>query len=79
MIINEGDTIYNTDIARSIKWHRENQGYSSYQIATSLGIHKSTYSKMENHKRNITASELKLIANIYNMTMDDLVKIPLKN
>lgn len=70
--------INNCDIARSIKWHRENNGYSSAKIAGLLGIHITTYSKIENYKRTITASELKLIANIYNMSMDDLIIIPLK-
>ncbi|WP_414739364.1 helix-turn-helix domain-containing protein [Macrococcoides canis] len=62
-----------------MKWHRENIGYSSDQLAESLGIHKSTYSKIENHKRNITVSDLILIANTFNMSIDELLTIPKKN
>ncbi|PKE39178.1 helix-turn-helix domain-containing protein [Macrococcoides caseolyticum] len=79
MINNEGDNIYNNDIVRAVKWHRENIGYSSEQLADSLDIHKTTYSKMENFKRNITVRDLILIANTFNMSIDELLTIPKKN
>ncbi|WP_423245813.1 helix-turn-helix domain-containing protein [Macrococcus psychrotolerans] len=62
-----------------MKWHRENLGYSSGQVALCLGIHKTTYSKMENFKRVISASDMKIIANFFNISMDELCSIPLKN
>lgn len=78
-MLKEGDRIYNNDVVKAVKWHRENIGYSSEELADSIGIHKSAYSKMENLKRNITVSDLILIANIFNMSIDELLIVPNKN
>lgn len=68
----------NEEIVKAIKWHRENLALTSTQVALSLSINKTTYSKIENSKRIVSASELKIIANLFNMTMDDLISIPTK-
>ncbi|WP_414739235.1 helix-turn-helix domain-containing protein [Macrococcoides caseolyticum] len=75
----EGDRIYNTEIVKSIKWHRENLGLTSSQVASYLSIHLTTYSKMENYKRVISASELKLISDLFGMTMDEISITPENN
>lgn len=71
--------MYNSEIAKAIRWHRENLGYNSKQVAVYLGIHLSTYSKIESEKRIINVSEFKIIAEYFNMSMDELSIIPNKS
>lgn len=63
-------------MVKSIKWHRENLGFTSRQVAMHLSINTTTYSKIENFKRVISASEFKLISEYFSMTMDELSIIP---
>lgn len=63
----------NTDIAKAIKYHRENLDYTSKEMAQLLNIGLSTYSKLENDERNITAVDLYNISKIFNMTMDEII------
>ncbi len=63
----------NADIAKAIKYHRENLDYTSKEMAHLLNIGLSTYSKLENDERNITAVDLYNISKIFNMTMDEII------
>lgn len=66
----------NEEIARSIKWHRENNDFKSQEVAHMLNISAPTYSKLENGKRIITASDLINISIIFKITVEELMIIP---
>ncbi|MCE4957998.1 helix-turn-helix domain-containing protein [Macrococcoides caseolyticum] len=66
----------NEAIAAAIKWHRENLEYKSKEVAAHLNISESSYSKLENGDRTITAEELCKIAKLFMINLDDLIKIP---
>lgn len=63
----------NSDFAKAIKYHRENLDFTSKEMAHQLNIGLSTYSKLENGERNITAVDLYNISKIFNMTMDEII------
>lgn len=66
----------NITVPIALRWHRENLGYKAKEVALHLGLTSSIYSKIESGKRALTVSEFKNIAELYNMTMDDLFIIP---
>jgi len=63
-------------IAQSVRWHRENLNYSSKQVAIQLNLSQSAYSKIESADRLITVAEFKLLAEFFEITMNDLCEIP---
>ncbi|MGK0554824.1 helix-turn-helix domain-containing protein [Macrococcus capreoli] len=66
----------NEEIAAAIKWHRENLEYKSKEVASYLNISESSYSKLENGERAVTAVELWKIAGLFLLKLDELVQIP---
>ncbi|WP_414048580.1 helix-turn-helix domain-containing protein [Macrococcus animalis] len=66
----------NDEIATAIRWHRENLEYKSKELAAYLNISESNYTRLEKGDRAVTAVELKKIADLFKMTMDELVVIP---
>lgn len=63
----------NSDFAKAIKYNRESLDYTSKEMAHQLNIGLSTYSKLENGERNITAVDLYNISKIFNMSMDEIL------
>ena len=61
------------DVAASIKRLREQQGWIQKQVAMELGIGYSNYNKMENGAREPSVAELQKLANLYNITVDELL------
>ena len=61
------------DIAENIKNIREEKGLLQKQVAIHIGVDKSTYSKIEKGTREITVKELHKIAQLFNMTIDQIV------
>lgn len=68
--------ITNEEIAAAIRWHRENLGIKSQDVASQMFISKSAYSKIEKGEKAITVVELCKIADIFNMSLDELIRIP---
>ena len=61
------------NIATNIKRLREQQGFIQKQVALELGIGYSNYNKMENGAREPSVIELKKLARLYNITVDELL------
>ncbi|MGK0575640.1 helix-turn-helix domain-containing protein [Macrococcus capreoli] len=66
----------NEEIAAAIKWHRENLEYKSKEVASYLNISESSYSKLENGERAVTAVELWKIAGLFSISIEQLIVIP---
>ncbi|WP_414042601.1 helix-turn-helix domain-containing protein [Macrococcus sp. EM39E] len=63
----------NEEIANAIKYHRENLDFSGKEMAYRLNMSPSTYSKIENGERTITAVELYQISLIFNLSIDEVL------
>ncbi|TDL98653.1 XRE family transcriptional regulator [Macrococcus brunensis] len=66
----------NTEIMEAIKYHRENLGYTSTEVAEVIGYSVSKYSRLENHKQPILGWELLAIARYFGMSVEELTTIP---
>ena len=55
---------------KRLKLLRQEFNYSKKQIATYLKIKPCTYSKIESGKKDIKISELILLSNLYNTSID---------
>lgn len=55
-----------------LKTHREQKGYSQQQVAEFLSISRTSYINIEQDKRELTLNEANILANIFNITLDDL-------
>ncbi len=60
-------------IGTKIKKIRESLGLSQEFVATKLGIERIALSRIENGKRKITAQELKMISELFNISIDALL------
>ncbi|WP_092722932.1 helix-turn-helix domain-containing protein [Hydrobacter penzbergensis] len=60
-------------LADSIKNIREEKHLMQKEVATHIGVDKSTYSKIEKGLRELTVAELQKIAQLFNMTTDQLL------
>ncbi|WP_289649833.1 helix-turn-helix domain-containing protein [Macrococcus bovicus] len=68
----------NAEIMQAIKYHRENLGFTSSEVAAAIGYDVSKYSRLENNHQHITAVELVKISKLFKMSIDDLIVIPSK-
>ncbi len=68
------------DIAENIKNIREEKSLKQIEVATHIGVDKSAYSKIEKGIRAISVEELYKMAQLFNLTTDDILnydgKIP---
>lgn len=68
------------DLARNIKDIRETKGLKQIQVAEHIGVDKSAYSKIEKSTRAVTVEELHKMAQLFNLTTDQILnydgKIP---
>ena len=60
-------------VAQRIKILREKLGVSQQEIADKIGVSRATYSDMERAKRDITASEIKSLADVFDISTDALL------
>jgi transcriptional regulator with XRE-family HTH domain len=60
-------------LAENIKSIREENGLLQKDVATHIGVDKSTYSKIEKGTREVTVSELQKKAQLFNISLDQLV------
>ncbi|TDM04610.1 helix-turn-helix transcriptional regulator [Macrococcus carouselicus] len=68
----------NEEMMAAIKYHRENLGFSSTEVATAIGYDVSKYSRLENGHQYITLVEAVKIAHLFGMKVDELIRIPSK-
>lgn len=61
------------DLANNIKGIREKQGLLQKEVALHISVDKSTYSKIEKGLREVTVTELTKIAQLFNMTIDQVI------
>lgn len=67
------DTFVIMNIAENIKKIREEKGLLQKQVATHIDVSKSTYSKIEKSLRDVTVIELHKIAELFNITVDQII------
>lgn len=51
---------------------RDREGYSQQQTAEKLNISIQSYNAKENGKRDFSSIEMKILATLFNKTLDDL-------
>lgn len=61
------------DLANNIKTIREAQKLMQKEVALHIGVDKSTYSKIEKGLREITVSELNKMAQLFNLSVDQII------
>lgn len=60
-------------IADNIKAIRESKDLKQIEVATHIGVDKSAYSKIEKGLRSLTVEELQKMAQLFNMTADQVI------
>lgn len=67
-------------LADNIKHIREEKNFKQIEVATHISVDKSAYSKIEKGLRSITVEEIQKMAQLFNMTTDQILnydgKIP---
>lgn len=58
---------------KNIQAIRKQLGLLQKEIALELDLDKSSYSKVESDVREIKVSELKILSNLFNMSIDDII------
>jgi transcriptional regulator with XRE-family HTH domain len=61
------------EIYKNIKTIREEKGFKQIDVANHINIDKSAYSKIEKGTRSIAIHELQAVAQLFNMTIDQIV------
>lgn len=60
-------------IADNIKAIREAKNLKQIEVAKHIGVDKSAYSKIEKGLRSLTVEELQKMAQLFNMTADQII------
>jgi transcriptional regulator with XRE-family HTH domain len=60
-------------LADNIKIIREKQGLLQKEVASHIGVDKSTYSKIEKGLREVTIQELQKLTNLFNLSTDQIL------
>ena len=60
-------------LADNIKAIREEKKLKQIEVATHIGVDKSAYSKIEKDLRAVTVEELQKMAQLFNMTTDQII------
>jgi transcriptional regulator with XRE-family HTH domain len=61
------------NLADNIKAIREEKGLKQIEVAEHIGVDKSAYSKIEKGLRALTVDELQKMAQLFNMTTDQIL------
>jgi transcriptional regulator with XRE-family HTH domain len=61
------------NLADNIKDIREEKNLKQIEVATHIGVDKSVYSKIEKGLRALTVDELQKMAQLFNMTTDQVI------
>ncbi|WP_378185822.1 helix-turn-helix domain-containing protein [Aquimarina sp. W85] len=60
-------------IGKNIQTIRTKLGLLQKEVALELDLDKSSYSKVEKDMREVKVSELKILSNLFNMSIDDII------
>lgn len=60
-------------IGTNIQNIRKQLGLLQKEVALELKLDKSSYSKVEKDMREVKVSELKILSNLFNMSIDDII------
>jgi transcriptional regulator with XRE-family HTH domain len=60
-------------LSDNIKAIREEKNLKQIEVATHIGVDKSAYSKIEKGMRSITVDELQKMAQLFNLTTDQIL------
>lgn len=60
-------------LADNIKAIREEKGLKQIEVADHIGVDKSAYSKIEKGTRSLTVDELQKMAQLFNLTTDQII------
>ncbi len=61
------------NLADNIKAIREEQNLKQIEVANHIGVDKSAYSKIEKGLRALTVDELQKMAQLFNLTTDQII------
>jgi len=61
------------DLADNIKNIREEKEFKQVEVAAHIGVDKSAYSKIEKGQRALTVEELQKMAQLFNLTTDQIL------
>jgi transcriptional regulator with XRE-family HTH domain len=61
------------NLADNIKYIREEKGLKQIEVANHIGVDKSAYSKIEKGSRALTVEELQKMAQLFNLTTDQII------
>ncbi|MFN0082703.1 MAG: helix-turn-helix domain-containing protein [Ferruginibacter sp.] len=64
---------YSMSLYDNIKAIREEQNLKQIEVATHIGVDKSAYSKIEKGGRALTVEELQKMAQLFNMSTDQII------
>jgi len=60
-------------LSDNIKTIREEKALKQIEVANHIGVDKSAYSKIEKGSRALTVDELQKVAQLFNMTTDQII------
>ncbi len=63
-------------LVKNLKKLRKERKLTQQQIATTLNMHRSNYSKVENGERELSIEAIISLADFFGMTVDELVRDP---
>src|SRR5690554_1492500 len=61
------------DLHDKIKGIREDKNLKQIEVAEHIGVDKSAYSKIEKGLRSVTVDEIYKMAQLFNMTIDNII------
>ncbi len=61
------------NLAENIKTIREEKNLKQIDVAAHIGVDKSAYSKIEKGTRSLTVEELQKMAQLFNLTTDQII------
>lgn len=68
-----GDQLLCMSLADNIKNIGEEKNLKQIEVATHIGVDKSAYSKIEKGQRALTVDELQKMAQLFNLTTDQII------
>ena len=63
-------------LVKNLKKLRKEKKLTQQQIATTLNMHRSNYSKVENGERELSIEAIITLADFFQMSVDELVRDP---
>lgn len=63
----------NSKTGSRIKQQRERRGWTQLELAEKVGMNNSVLSRIESNKRPVESEELKKFADVFNMSIDQLL------